>query len=66
MLTYPLWPMVYARLQAKYNIIAEINLHNLANDPGRLYQSLSLAYKDHYDPNDYIYNLDLIKTGLLD
>jgi len=21
---------------------------------------------DHYDPNDYIYNLDLIKTGLLD
>lgn len=54
MLTYPLWPMISARLQTKYNIIAEINLYKLGNDPGRLYQALASAYKDQYDPNDRI------------
>jgi hypothetical protein len=46
--------MISTRLKTKYNIIAEINLHKLGNDPSRLYQILASAYKDRYDPNDRI------------
>ena len=65
--TYNLWPAFSARLKTKYNIIAEIDLCKLGNDPGRMYNVLSLAYKDHYDPNDriliYHYDTDFYHVG---
>jgi hypothetical protein len=67
MLTYNLWPLVSAKLKAKYNIIAEIDLYKLGNNPSRMYQTLRSAYKDHYDPNDriliYHYDTDFYQEG---